>query len=250
MNIAPLPIIIFSGPSIQHKDIPDEGLGMFRDPVAQGDVIKTVVEFGPCVIAIIDGYFQRQPAVRHKEILWAMAKGSRIFGAASIGALRAAELADQGMIGFGLIYRWYRRYALTPDDAVAVTHAPAELGHVPISDALIDLRRSFRSACKEGVMTHAQERRLTEIATEIPFPQRKLSLILERGATEGIALSVKDLSNHVISQKELDARGLLRHLSDLKRSGAFSRPLPTHPFVATDAFIADARAVGISQEKL
>ena len=41
---------------------------------------------------IIDGSFQSQPAVRHKEILWALSRGIPVIGAASMGALRAAEL--------------------------------------------------------------------------------------------------------------------------------------------------------------
>ena len=43
-------------------------------------------------IGIIDGYFERVPSVWHKEILWAMAEGIHVFGSASMGALRAAEL--------------------------------------------------------------------------------------------------------------------------------------------------------------
>ena len=46
---------------------------------------------------IVDGSFQWTPAVWHKEILWAMGRGVHVFGAASMGALRAAELD-----GFGL----------------------------------------------------------------------------------------------------------------------------------------------------
>jgi len=42
------------------------------------------------VIGVIDGYL-RWATVWHKEILWAMAEGIHVFGAASIGALRAAD---------------------------------------------------------------------------------------------------------------------------------------------------------------
>ena len=58
----------------------------------------------PAVIGIIDGYFEIVPTVWHKEILWAMAQGIHVFGAASIGALRAAELDAFGMRGIGRIY--------------------------------------------------------------------------------------------------------------------------------------------------
>jgi len=50
------------------------------------------------------GYFEIVPTVWHKEILWAMDRGIHVYGGASIGALRAAELADFGMTGIGQIY--------------------------------------------------------------------------------------------------------------------------------------------------
>ena len=58
----------------------------------------------PRDIGIIDGYFEATPTVWHKEILWAMTQGIHVYGAASIGALRAAELHDFGMVGIGRVY--------------------------------------------------------------------------------------------------------------------------------------------------
>src|SRR5688572_32760283 len=51
--------------------------------------------------------------------------GVRVFGAASMGALRAAELQPFGMIGVGQVFQAYRRGHLTDDDEVAVAHGPA-----------------------------------------------------------------------------------------------------------------------------
>ena len=53
------------------------------------------------------------PTVWHKEILWAMAQGIHVFGGASIGALRAAELDVFGMKGIGRIYEDFRDGVLT-----------------------------------------------------------------------------------------------------------------------------------------
>ena len=71
------------------------------------------------------------PTVWHKEILWAMAQGIHVFGAASIGALRAAELDAFGMRGIGRIYEAFRDGVLEDDDEVAVLHGPEELGYPP-----------------------------------------------------------------------------------------------------------------------
>ena len=72
--------------------------------------------------------FERALPVWHKEILWALARGVHVFGAASMGALRAAELHAFGMVGVGRIFAAYRDGELEADDEVAVLHGPAEVG--------------------------------------------------------------------------------------------------------------------------
>ena len=90
----------------------------------------------PRAIGIVDGYFQWAPAVWHKEILWAIGQGVHVFGAASMGALRAAELAPFGMRGVGRIFEAYRdgslgrRQPFEDDDEVAVVHGPPESGYL------------------------------------------------------------------------------------------------------------------------
>ena len=119
--------VVFLGPSLPRPEARSILAADCRPPAGQGDVFRAALD-GPPAIALMDGIFRDAPTVRHREILWALARGIPVFGASSMGALRAAELDRQGMIGTGLIYRWYRRYALLPDDAVAVTHGPRELG--------------------------------------------------------------------------------------------------------------------------
>ena len=59
------------------------------------------VRRGVRVIGLVDGVFERVPAVWHKEILFALSEGVHVYGAASMGALRAAELDTFGMRGVG-----------------------------------------------------------------------------------------------------------------------------------------------------
>lgn len=124
---------------------------------------------------LIDGQFEDRPAVRHKEILWAMAQGIVFIGAGSMGALRAAELDAFGMIGVGLIYRWYRRFGRgplsspAPDDAVAVHSGPPELGFLPLTDALVDLQRTFSAWSRLGAVSPSERDRLTTLARDMNF---------------------------------------------------------------------------------
>jgi hypothetical protein len=71
------------------------------------------------------------PTVWHKEILWAMSEGTHVYGSASIGASRAAELHSFSIVGIDGIFEAYPDGILTDDDEVAVLHGLEELGYPP-----------------------------------------------------------------------------------------------------------------------
>lgn len=238
-------IVVFAGPSVRKGDLPDGLEADIRAPAAQGDIVSAVLQYGDCVIGLIDGIFQGAPAVRHKEVLWAMDQGATVFGAASMGALRAAELARYGMAGRGLIFRWYRRFALAPDDAVAVLHAPAEIGAAALTEALIDLRFYFKQARRSGCIDRDTERLLLVAANELHYCERSLSAVLHRVSDDGLKVH-KDLFDRSVSQKQKDALTLLRELRDRQASNTWPAPLDVPEFCVTDAFLQDLEEGGIS----
>lgn len=118
-------------------------------PAANGDVYRAV-SAAPTAIGLVDGYFENVPAVWHKEILYALSQGVHVFGAASMGALRAAELSEFGMVGVGAIFAAYRDNRLEDDDEVAVVHGPAELDYLPVSEAMVNVRATVDRAVSDG----------------------------------------------------------------------------------------------------
>ncbi|HET7157826.1 MAG TPA: TfuA-like protein, partial [Burkholderiales bacterium] len=178
---------LFAGPTLAARD----GAGTFDatwlPPAKHGDVYRAVRLLQPRAIGIIDGYFQWAPSVWHKEILWAMQQGVHVFGAASMGALRAAELCTFGMRGVGLIFDAYRDGVLaccddTPfedDDEVAVVHGPAESGYIAASEAMINIRCTLAHAERAGVISTATCDRLLVMAKELFFPERSYERLLE-----------------------------------------------------------------------
>src|ERR1041384_8086509 len=100
-------VIVFLGPTLALADARQLLDATYLGPVSQGDVLRAA-QARPAAIAIIDGYFARVPAVWHKEILWALSQGVWVFGASSMGALRAAELEPFGMIGVGRVFAGFR----------------------------------------------------------------------------------------------------------------------------------------------
>ena len=93
---------IFVGPTLWHDDARVYRGFTRRPPASEGDVYRTACK-RPLAIGLIDGCFENVPSVWHKEILWALTQGIHVFGSASMGALRAAELETFGMIGVGRI---------------------------------------------------------------------------------------------------------------------------------------------------
>src|SRR5205809_7899489 len=134
-------VFIFTGRTISPAEASAELKAVYLPPAAEGDVYRVALH-RPQAIGIIDGYFQSVPAVRHKEILWAMSRGIHVFGSASMGALRAAELEAFGMEGIGIIFGWYRDGVLENDDEVAVVHGPSATGYQRGSDAMVNIRQT------------------------------------------------------------------------------------------------------------
>lgn len=230
--MSPHRCIVFLGPSLARSEAAQIMDADYRAPAGQGDVFRACRE-RPAAIALIDGVFKDAPTVRHREILWALSQGIPVFGAASMGALRAAELSSYGMIGVGLIYRWYRRFALLPDDAVAVTHGPAELGAPPLSDALVDIRRSLAAATRQGLMTRQTAQVQLDHLTAKPFTERHLP-VQARPAQ--------------VFQKAQDARALLSRLNDCAITGTWPIPTVARPPII-HAWLDDLHDSGLQLEE-
>jgi hypothetical protein len=180
--------VIFAGPSLPPSARPAATAAFdWRPPVRQGELYRAALD-RPAVIGIIDGYFEAMPAVWHKEILWAMAQGIHVFGAASIGALRAAELDAFGMRGIGRVYQDFRDGVLTDDDEVAVLHGPAELGYPPVTEAMVNIRATLAAAARDGIIAPSLADRLTAAAKALFYKDRTWRAVLDAAvASDGEA---------------------------------------------------------------
>lgn len=207
--------VVFLGPSLPLAEASSLCDAEYLPPATQGDVYRAVRR-GARAIAIIDGVFERGPAVWHKEVLWALSEGVHVWGAASTGALRAAELESFGMVGVGAIYRRYRE-GYASDDAVAVAHAGPEHGHRPLSVALVDIELALQKASLSGVVTAADAYLILCQARDLFFPDRAWPRILADTVAAGLdhrsAKKLRDwLGEQSLSQKRDDARELLSSL--------------------------------------
>lgn len=207
-------VYIFAGPTISSAAAAHELDAVYLPPASEGDVYRLSLK-QPQAIGIIDGYFQSTPTVRHKEILWAMSQGVHVFGSASIGALRAAELAAFGMEGVGTIFEWYRDGILEDDDEVAVVHGPKEVGFLPGSEAMVNIRCTLRNAERDGVIGTDLRSVLETIAKELFYPDRSYQFLLRQATERGfpvadVARLCAWLPEGRVNQKREDARTMLR----------------------------------------
>ena len=239
--------VIFAGPSLppalRPADMPEIE---WRPPVRQGDLYRAALT-APDVIGVIDGYFEIVPTVWHKEILWAMAQGIHVFGAASSGALRAAEVDAFGMRGIGHIYEQFRDCVLEDDDEVAVLHGPEELGYPPLTEAMVNMRATFDEAARVGVLPPGLAVQLTAIAKSLFYKNRTYEAVLQRAAASGLpAPTLRDLATWLpanrIDQKRRDADALLAAI----RAHLATAPPPlqiSYELAYTVAWVAACRAI-------
>jgi hypothetical protein len=175
---------VFVGPScpepLVRRHHPDF---VVHGPVRHGDLFPPGYSRGD-VVVIVDGIYHHRLALRHKEILDALARGVAVVGAASIGALRAAELDQFGMIGVGQVYNWYRDGVFDGDDAVSVAHN--ETGSLAgLNVPLVNLHTAVLAAQEAGILTQQAGRGLTERMEREYYPlrtqERILAVARERG---------------------------------------------------------------------
>jgi hypothetical protein len=212
-------IVVFVGPTLPPEDIAACGDIVCLPPVAQGDMYRAAAQRRPQAIGIIDGYFSGVPSVWHKEILWAISRGVQVFGSASMGALRAAELHAFGMRGVGRIFEAFRDGELEDDDEVAVVHGPAELGHVQASEAMVNIRATLARAEAVGILSKSSRSALETFGKSMFFPYRSWEALLEGAAELGIAESQLAalrawLTEGRVDQKRADALEMLAAMRD------------------------------------
>lgn len=223
--------IVFMGPTLAADKARAVLDAEYLPPAGHGDLFRVARrDPPPRIVAVVDGYFQSVPAVRHKEILWAMSRGIHVFGAASIGALRACELHDFGMVGVGAIFEAYRDGTIEDDDEVAVEHGPAAVGYIPLCEPMVNIRATLNRARREAIITASTHDNLVLRAKGMFYKNRGYERVIEAGRSAGLppeelAAFATWLPAGRVDQKRDDALALLERLRNFEAS----KPEPFQP---------------------
>ena len=240
-------VIVFVGPTLPRELAQAELDATYLPPAGQGDLYLAVRK-APTAIAIIDGYFKHTPAVWHKEVLWSLSQGVHVFGASSMGALRASELAPFGMIGVGEVYEQFERGELEDDDEVTIVHSDQDTGFAPLSDAMVNIRATLRDAVSGAVISNPEAASLVKSAKNLHYAERTFERLLE-GAPAPIQARLQPwLKHNKVDVKRSDALVMLRKIKSMQDQGILSTPFQAEfEFAHTDAWEQVRREIRLKE---
>jgi hypothetical protein len=205
-------LALFVGPTLQGVDLSEIDMSgaEILPPARRGDIQRFMAGRVPDMhLAIVDGIFHTYPAVGHVEIRSAIRSGWSIWGLSSMGAIRAAEMRDIGMKGFGEVYRQYVEDPTFDDDEVALLHAE-EPPYSPITEPLIHVRSLVSEMLELGKLTSVQATRVIERLKNRWFGERTLPQLRLELKSVGVSAAIVDeallaLPRHRVKSADLQA---------------------------------------------
>jgi len=206
---------VFVGPSLPPAARPVDGV-VYHPPVRHGDLFALDPAPGDRIL-IVDGVYQQDAPIRHKEIIAMLRRGVAVFGAASLGALRAAELEAYGMVGLGRVFAAYRSGELDADADVAVLQADAEHHHRALTVAQVTVRFGVRALVAAGAVTPEDGARLIDASAALHFTERNPAALQAAANSAGLFEAAAALLRSVAGDgdvKRADAVAAIRAVSD------------------------------------
>jgi hypothetical protein len=207
--------IVYLGPSLSQAEGAQCLAADFRPPVRRGDLADCR---RGSVVVIIDGEFGQNLSVSPKEILQLIDEGTRVIGASSMGALRAAELESCGMFGCGWVSEAYRSGRIVRDDEVALTFSPLDLR--PLTIPLVNVRCWLERLQDDGLIDAVTARRMLRPIERIFFaeraPKRVYDLLEASVGTARLRTLLDATGGEITDIKALDARLALNRAAVLQ----------------------------------
>jgi TfuA protein len=179
---------VFVGPSC-HESLASRVLtAQYHPPAKRGD-LQRVHAAGASVIVLIDGCIVHGYPPSPMEIGAILNAGVRVFGAASLGALRAVELRGMGMIGSGWVFQQYVSRRIDADDEVVVLFDPATSS--PRTIPLVQIRFACQAMVSAGLISERQSSRLVSGLATLCFDERTPETVCRIAGHEGISEDVQ-----------------------------------------------------------
>ncbi len=205
------PPLVFVGPTLPanevHRLLPGAEL---RPPIRRHDLhMARMLRYS--VFVIIDGVFAQTDAISPREVVDVLQDGALVFGAASMGALRAVDCAPVGAIGTGSIYRLFRRGVLDREDEVAVTFVP-ERPFPALTLAMAAVRLTLNRAVRQNKMSRESAIEFAHAGQKLHYQERTWGAIFASASCPTPNTDLRGWLNEQDPKAE-DARHLLKQVS-------------------------------------
>jgi TfuA protein len=163
-----LDTVVYLGPTLSREAAERVLTAEYLPPICRGDLARLPEEVR--FVGIVDGEFYQRLAVSPKELLPLLKRGVKVFGASSMGALRAAETYHLGTIGIGKVFAMFRDGILDGDDEVALVYEPET--YRKLSEPLVNLRCALEMAAEAKIIDEQERDRLVLQMKSYYFPER------------------------------------------------------------------------------
>ncbi len=171
--------VVFLGPSLGHHEARKILEADYRRPIRRGDLDSVPAN---SIVAIVDGVFDQHLSVSPTELRAALNRNIRIFGASSMGALRAVEVP--GITGVGRVYEMYRSGEIDGDDEVALVFDPESMR--PLCEPLVNIRHAVDRLARPGTISRQLASAIVSTARKLSYFDRTYPVILrEAGVADG-----------------------------------------------------------------
>lgn len=165
--------VVYLGPTLDHAEARRILEADYLPPISRGDLGRLPEHVR--AVGIVDGEFFQTLAVSPKEIILTLDRGVRVFGASSIGALRASETYRYGTVGVGRVFTMFRDGVLDEDDDVAVIYHAETFR--PLSVPLVNIRFTLEDAFAKGLIDEDEMRNLLNRMKTLYFPDRTYEVL-------------------------------------------------------------------------
>lgn len=186
-----------------------------QGPIQRYDVARDLAD-GVNLIVVIDGKFHHDLSVSCGELRDALQRGVVVYGASSMGALRASEMETQGMIGHGEIFQFIKAADCFRDDFLGqiFSHDVSRIITLPYLDVYFNLRRLL----EDGRITSRVFREACRLTADLHYADRSPGVLLARSRSKSVAWALDRAVRHMGSQKRRDAIGALQRVrADLRK---------------------------------
>lgn len=210
--------IVFSGQYIISCVDSIEGV-IYKPPIKRGDL----QQLGTCsekrgVVLILDGVFGQSLSISPLECRDCINKGWELWGASSMGALRASELYSHGMIGIGNVYNWLRVGLINSDADLAVAYNPVDYSELTISS--VHIRYVIGILKKHNKIDGSFASYICDIIIKIYWLDRTLITIREKLVSVDIDENIINIIEEFLLNKKfhpklIDARDSLELLEKI-----------------------------------